>query len=187
MFLDLKEAEPYERETEFLFTHYAHKINHDDDHDEIVFDHDEVSVMDRTGWTELMKIEKFNNHEWYQLLLNDISEESMLSNQTSVMISADTLIPIYDTENTIRAFHGEIKYAYTLKKPHQLTHDDSIRFTKFIETSGNNNQQFANIRAIPIYEDAVGYKIYTKSKFFNSGIFHMYGDNNHISQNIVYK
>lgn len=184
-FLDINEGVDYNETAEFLFTHYAHKINTTEKGEEIIFaSNDNVKITDWKGWTQLEKIEKVIHPDWYEL---EPRVPSGLSKFTPITVSSDALIPVYDNHKMIRGFHGELKFAYTIKTADKLLYPDKIRFVKLIDPSGVDNP-FSGVSIIPkMNSPAIGYNIYTKSKFFNAGIYHLYGSNDMTDGNIFYK
>ena len=186
-FLDINEGVDYNKDAEFLFTHYAHKINVTDKGEEIVFtDNDNVKIMDWRGWTQIEKIEKSINENWYQLM-PIVIPEGLYNHQkfSPIEVSSDTLIPVYDPHKFIRGFHGEVKFEYKLKKVDQLSSTDQLRFLKLIDIYGNNHR-FSSVTLYPTNSTIIGYKIYTKSEFFNAGVYHLYASDI-VSENIFYK
>lgn len=181
-FLDINEGKSYIGTAESLFRHYAHKIHPSGDHDEIVFNDqfDNVKITDWTGWTNLVKIERFLQPNWYHLIPN----ESKYSERPDILVSSDTLIPIYDSENIVKGFHGETKFAFHLKKSEAICNGDKIRFTKLLDEDGNDHQ-FSSVAPVYSFSPAVGYKIYTVSGFFNASVFHLYGGTK--DNNLAYK
>lgn len=169
-FLDINEGKNYVGSVEYLFRHYAHKMRLAGNHEEIIFDEsDNVKISDWRGWTQLLKIERFVQSDWYHLIPNG----STYWDCPDILVSSDTLVPVYENENPVKGFHGETKFAFQLKKPETICNGDKVRFTKLLDTD-KNLHQFSTVAPVYSYDFSVGYKIYTMSNFFNAGVYHLY-------------
>ena len=183
-FIDIDEGVDYKQDAEFLFSHYAHKMIHHQCRDMIDLSNDNVKIKDFNGWTQILKIEKWKSHEW---LLLYPCQEGDLNDLHKIIVSPNTLVPAYDIDDIIRGFHGEVKIGFKLKRADELSSDDKIRFTKVFKNI-DSDLQLSSVGKFPIIREAVGYDIYTKSKFFNADTILLYGDKDvNISTKIAYK
>lgn len=120
-----------------------------------------VKIKDWTGWTQLLRIEAFNNIDsWDQL------------SSPNPLILIDEIIPIYSPDVSKQGFHGEVKYKYILYDYQYLK--GMKEFTVRAIVDGDNWQAFLPMHLESIQDDtSVGYKIYTKSGFYNANNIHL--------------
>lgn len=164
-----------------LFQRYSVKSKRiSDDEYVITFDEsDSVKVADWTGWTELQAIHKVTNPDGLWRIIS-VGEES-------ISVSDDTLIPTYSFVR-ITGFHGENKYPYTVKEVKELNREHVVRVNNpTTDAYGYDGLYHIDIISNKYYDDTTyGYKLITRSKFFNANKFHMYGSDT-IPTGIKYK
>lgn len=148
-----------------LFQSYAHKAKKTTDYQIISFDdNNEVKITDMYGWTKIIFIKKITNVAigWVRCWFEEIP----------LIITDDTIIPIYDPNDIVKGFHGETKYGITYKSIRSTTYDDLVRIKVFGEYTTNENE-FRNVNYKPEDQISDGYIINTKSNFYNANNVHL--------------
>ena len=164
--------------SEFMIE-YAAKMDKDG---QLIFNGDEhMYIRDGLGWTSLFKIARVN--------FFSVSWINIKSDHASINVDALALLPIFDPSISKKGFHGELLHKYNVLDPsnveeldkdaymHIINDDFSIYTFEKISMSKSNIQE----------EPSRGYDIFTKSKFFNSNGFHMYGETQRPKENILFK
>lgn len=137
-----------------------------------------IMIKEYMNWTRLTRIDVVSNDVWYNMQSSDDP-----TSYQSIKISDDTLIPVYDANEVIRGFHGEVKFHYRLKTPDEVLPGDKVRY---MESGSQGNQIFIPINLSKIIDTSYGYILYTQSGFFNAANYHMFSGDRHDSQ-IGYK
>lgn len=121
--LDIKSEEPSYKTVEDLFINHADKAYGYAGTDMINLNG--IMIQDWTGWTELLKIAKVDNHSnetgcWYRVgISRDVQGDSDLYQITFpyIKVSHAQQILLYDRKYRQRGFHGEVKYKYHIAQP----------------------------------------------------------------------
>ena len=158
--LDVDKGEPFNGTISDLFKSYP---RYQSDEDGVtILRHPHLKLTDWTGWTDVTEIQCVPydvNIHWFTVSCAD----------QSIVVSDDELLVIYDKNgNPYHGFHGDVKFKY------QLTSIFNINIGKlrirnqepvFRKYSVSTNSYFDR-----------GYRIKTKSGFYNGNNFHMNGN-----------
>lgn len=154
-----------------LFQVYAHKARElKEGYHRIEFNDDSMKITDWYGWSTIKAINRIRPErqiDWF----------GVISANQGIVISRETIIPIYDETKPMRGFHGEIKYPYILKDVNSINPCDKVRIKNGM--IGDEMIEFSNT-IIKYCGDVIfdyGYEIETQSGFFNANNIHMYGSN----------
>ena len=149
-----------------LFSKYSFKANKiSDTVSEILFDGNNiVKVTDWFGWTDVLSIRKIDNVERWNWVVTD---------SNIIYCSPDTLLPVYSLESIKIGFHGEVKYSFIIKEIQDLTMNDDIR----VRREDHHPLGFVKARKLggTLNQSSTGYKVLTKSGFFNCNNFYLCG------------
>lgn len=169
--IDTNKQRSTSNSVKILFQAYAHMAKElKKDYYRIEFNDDSVKITDWYGWSTITAINRIKPEkqiDWFGL---------SIANQ-GIVVSRETVIPIYDEDNPMKGFHGEVKYPYILKDINSINQYDKIRIRNgmigdmMVEFSNANIKYCNNV----IFD--YGYEIETKSKFFNADNIHMCGSN----------
>lgn len=134
--------------------------------DEINFDEtDGLKVKDWYGWTSVIKIIRYYKCHGRLCLIEN--------NENSLPINENGIFPVYDPNNPIKGFHGEIKFPYEVKNVTSLKNGDYARFISYNYES-EELKDFTKIQILYYHESLDDlYWIITKSGFFNANKFHL--------------
>ncbi len=124
-----------------------------------------VYISDWTGWTMLKSIQRINQNIKFRQLHTTKYVNTV---PISVFIDEDQIIPAYD-EMRKTGFHGEVKYRYAKR---HINAGDKFRMRAMLP-SNVEWQDFISMEVSDSYELCDhGYRIYTRSGFFNAGPLH---------------
>ena len=126
-----------------------------------------VKIKDWTGWTQLLSIHIIKNQTDMNWKILTPKDENMPGYK---LILKDEILPIYSHNATIKGFHGEVKYKYSLCHIDDISNEIILRakIPYIMEW-----QMFLQMDSTDTEMDCNGYKIYTKSGFYNAGIYHL--------------
>lgn len=115
-----------------------------------------IKISDLYGWTNIISIRKIvltNPFKWYKITAGN----------REIIVSENTLIPVYYEQSKRRGFHGAVLYNYILKHPSKINPNDRIRIHR-----GRGSNEFT-VAEIEEYEsnENFGYEIITKARFGN--------------------
>lgn len=134
-----------------------------------------IFIRDHFGWTKLNSIMKSKYSKWVKIISN-------LDGPT-LIVSDNSYIPVYDTNDTKIAFHGEVQYHYKLKPVLELTKNDIIRVRNPFISETENITEFINIEGIETYEELIdSYTLMTNSGFYTANKIQIWCDDNYISK-----
>lgn len=137
----------------------------------ITFDEERyVKIQDWYGWTDIISIERHSNiplRSWRDVSL-------FYDHHRKIRVTSDELIPVYEQERAMRGFHGEIKYPYILKRSKDLEIDDRLRI-RDVDYPVRTEFSLIQSNEVPNGDKDYGYRIITKSRFYNANGFHLYG------------
>lgn len=151
-----------------LFQNYAHLAIKKDVHiSEVSFHNsDHVKITDLYGWTAIKAIRRVeNSRQWC----------TIIADNTDILTTRSTLIPVFDPYHPYPGFHGETKYPFEIKLVSDLIYDDKIRIRDGSLTPDGKIEFVCTHVLSSDMESGVGYEIITRSKFFNADNIYMYG------------
>lgn len=157
-----------------MYQMYSHKATKFLEGSETVYSYssipDKVKIQDWYGWTDVKVIKRIEGiSEWVYLII--ANHQLLVTNQT--------LIPVYDIKNPFQGFHGETKYPFIVKPVQVMTLEDMVRIRMGKDSNGEE------IEFTPTYPGLIfqmkqrdcnhGYEIITQSGFFNAQNVHLWG------------
>lgn len=162
--MDVKSGQVKIGSVSSLFQQYSHKAKKTNDCQIIRFDNnEEVKITDMYGWTKILYIKKISDiKEWVRCYFEGIS----------LIVTDDTVIPIYNPNDFVKGFHGETNYAITFKSVGCTSTNDLVRVKVLGEYTANENE-FRNVYYKPEYQISDAYIINTKSNFYNANNVHL--------------
>lgn len=134
---------------------------------EINFDEtDGLKVKDWYGWTSVIKIIRHDKCDGRYCLIE--------TDEISLVMNEYGLFPVYDPDNPIKGFHGEIKFPYEVKILTALKNGDYARLLTQEYESFENLKDFQQIKITYYNDPCINYYwLITKSGFFNANHFHL--------------
>lgn len=154
-----------------LFGKYSMNIKNIDDNKQIIEfpRNDNVYVSDWKGWTNIRYIYKEigNFTNWISLTTKH--------NRSSLTITSDNIIPIFDPDDVNVGFHGETIYGREFKKADSILTDDILRVIH-CQNKKEIDIDFDKVKDIryPKLHADCAYHICTKSKYFNCNDYYIY-------------
>ena len=164
--IDVNSEESIIGEIQKLYSIYSHKAQEiTKEISEINFEknNDIVKIQDHYGYTDLIKLKKIKSNMpiWY----------SMEIDNNLLVIDNKIKIPVFDTSESTKGFHGEVIYPYKLKSIYSLTKKDIVKIRRNPINVKFNMPEFARIADVSQLNTTEstfyhGYVIITKSKFY---------------------
>lgn len=170
MVLDIESGDPITNITiKDLYAKMYGKVNQVDENVSVIYP-ENLMIQDWTGWSHIQTIRRITNPNvtWYA-----VTSTTDPRKQTEVIVSKETLLPMYDPNLSKQGFNGEIKFKYQLKNPEKITSDDTIRVRD--ESMRIPDFQFVEVSQYEDEKTNWGFEIVTKSSFFNGDGVHLYG------------
>lgn len=149
-----------------VYQYFSHLRKEDNGFSYIDLSNLNVKIKDWTGWTQLLKIEAYD----------DIDDWDKLSSPIPLVLK-DEIIPIYSPDVSKQGFHGEVKYKYILHEYQYLKGMKEFIVRTIVDDRDDDVWQLfipMHLESVPnSSKNKVGYKIYTKSGFFNANNIHL--------------
>lgn len=170
MWMDVKSQKVFTDTISNMFQMYSLKAQRTlDGISQVLFNPESeiVKITDMYGWTDVKSITRIDQPSvWVEINAAD----------KYLYVSDDEILPIYLPESQFRGFHGEVKYSILPKSLPKLEEDDILRIHRGV-SENEEDIEFAKIQYrcnIKDYTDSGhGYKITTKSGFFNGNNIHL--------------
>lgn len=146
---------------------------------EILFEEETVKTTDGWGWTDVIAIRKI-----------DMTACAFVqANGHQLRLCPETLIPIWDINNPVKGFHGEMKYPYEVMSIGYLfskclddEHNPPENPIVKIRSQDSDPRDFAQLKSVTLKDSHRAYnhsyQIITKSGFYNANDIVLWGREN---------
>lgn len=153
-----------------LFKEYSHRATRNGNgNEEVRFNPGELKITDWRGWTDVISIERIET--WLFTTWARLS----VGNQ-NILVTGGELVPVYTSTVPKKGFHGASVFEYQLKEYQSIdSNTDFIRIRRGINPNGGHIEFAHPIIEVEMIHPKFGYKITTRSKFFNCNNVHIFG------------
>lgn len=135
-------------------------------------------ISDLYGWTHLLSMRKdvigtdgdaFRQSFGAEILRGDkVIWYKIYCGKSTIIVSSSQLVPIYEPSSHYKGFHGEDRYAYTLKFPDEIKEGDMMR----LKLSKDVDDEFLPVTVSNEFDSKIdnigyGYTLITRSNTFS--------------------
>lgn len=166
--LDIDEGNSIESSVSSIFQKYSMYM---DDEGVVDFSSRNIKIKDWTGWTQLMSIQRIKSNGAMNWKILTPTFEKLPEDLSSELILKGEVLPIYSHDDTLKGFHGEVKYKYSLSHIDDISNEIVLRARIPRTTEWQRFIVMGIGDYTSLHDD--GFVIVTKSGFYNANIYHL--------------